>query len=239
VKFPRRDVAFFFFSSIWGFGMLVGLMMVAVGRDQASIVLGCIIGFPGVVLLARPAHVRDGVLITRRPVLMTPRRVVLADVAAVRLCTAPDEWGGRWGSSGVQLVLADHRVVPIIESTSFRASHAQRWAVALVQLVRAADRPEQRDIEVQLHPTPTSPKEHTRQRVAFARDHMSLTDPAESLRTVRRALVGTSLISVRPTFDGFRVYVEADDGSKVSESEDYPTMELAIEAAIAEVSRRA
>jgi hypothetical protein len=80
--------------------------------------------------------------------------------------------------------------------------------------------------------------EFQRQRFRRARYEMSLTDPAESLRTVRRAMVGDVLISVRPSPAGFRVYVDATDGSCLLESMDHLTLHSAIDEGIAEIQRR-
>jgi hypothetical protein len=93
-------------------------------------------------------------------------------------------------------------------------------------------------VEVQLDPNYRDPDAYRRERFATVRNQMSLTDPVESMRAVRKALVGSILISVRPTADGFRVYVDAEDGSQVFESMDYPTMEAAILVAIGEIARR-
>ncbi len=77
-----------------------------------------------------------------------------------------------------------------------------------------------------------------RNRVVDVRRTMSLDDPVESMRSMRKAFVGSVLISVRPMADGFRVYVEADDRSLVSESIEYPTLQPAIDAALVEIAKR-
>ena len=57
-------------------------------------------------------------------------------------------------------------------------------------------------------------------------------DVAESLRSVRHASVGELLVSVLPVEGGFQAVVEDHRGARVDQSQTYPTLDHAVNAAI-------
>jgi hypothetical protein len=125
----------FLLSSVWTFVALIGVLVIVVGdMTPVSLLVGLLMFVPSVVVLARPARVADGVLITRRPYLMTRRVVRVDEITSVELGLMPAEWGGPWGFHGVRLILKDGSKVPVPESACWSRSHAGRWADALTAL---------------------------------------------------------------------------------------------------------
>jgi hypothetical protein len=124
-KMPRRSAVYYLMSS-WGELAILGVMLAAVGRTVPLVSIGVPLMLPGLLLLPRRLQVRDGVLITRQPFLMTRRAVDLASISRLEVRN-PLEWGGRVGTYGVSAILTDGRVVPVTESMSFTRRRASRW----------------------------------------------------------------------------------------------------------------
>ena len=122
---PRRSAVFYLLSS-WGELAILGVILATVGRTVPLVVVGALLVLPGAMLLPRRLQVKDGVLITRRPLLMTRRTVEVAAISRFEV-RQPIDWGGRTGSNGVSAILNDGQVVPVTESMSFTRRGASRW----------------------------------------------------------------------------------------------------------------
>lgn len=67
---------------------------------------------------------------------------------------------------------------------------------------------------------------------------METADPVESLRSVRRANIDGKMISIRPSGNEFRVYIETMDIAETVESAAFPTLDAAIAEGIRQVECR-
>ena len=123
----------YFLLSSWGRLAILGVILATVGRTAPLAVIGTLLVLPGLVLLPRRLQVKDGVLITRRPFLMTRRSVEVASISCVEVRT-PVAWGGQSGSYGVSAILKDGEVVPVTESMSFTRRGASRWLAFLEEI---------------------------------------------------------------------------------------------------------
>lgn len=132
-EMPVRSAVYYLLSS-WGELAMLGVILAAVGRTVPLILVGGVLVLPGLTLLPRRLQVKDGVLITRRPLLMTRRAVEVATISCLEVRN-PFEWGGRVGTYGVCAILNDGQVVPVTESMSLTRRRASRWLPFLEEVV--------------------------------------------------------------------------------------------------------
>jgi hypothetical protein len=133
MKTPGRSAVYYLLSS-WGALAILGVILATVGRTIPLLSIGVLLMLPGLLLLPRRLQVIDGVLITRRPFLMTRRAVDVATISCFEVRN-PNQWGGRWGTYGVSAILTDGHVVPVTESMSFTRRSACRWLSFLEEMV--------------------------------------------------------------------------------------------------------
>jgi hypothetical protein len=65
-----------------------------------------------------------------------------------------------------------------------------------------------------------------------------LIDPLESIGTVRNAFVSGLLYSIVTSSEGFKVVADSEDGARLYESVDYPTLAAAVSAAREQIANR-
>lgn len=85
-------------------------------------------------------RVMDGRLVTRRPLLLTRRRIDVATIVRFE-ARNPREWGGQFGAYGVCAIVRVGKPVPLAETMSMTMKGAERWLEYVRSAVDLADTP--------------------------------------------------------------------------------------------------
>jgi hypothetical protein len=149
----------------------------------------------------------------------------------------PADRGPRGSAGCIVFNDANGRSIPAWAMSLFHASPANNVVTSSVAAWARAYGSRQ-GVEVQLDPNYRAPETVRRERYARVRAETSLIDPLESIGTVRNAFVSGLLYSIVTSSEGFKVVADSEDGARLYESVDYPTLAAAVSAAREQIANR-